>query len=455
MNETSSAGPAGLRTVAIVGRPNVGKSAIFNRLAGRRIAIVHEEAGVTRDRLVAEARWDDRAFTLVDTGGIGMIDRARTEDAIVEGTRRQVDVAIADAALVLMVVDVQAGLLPLDAEVARLLREHGRPVLVAANKSDHPHFDGDAAEFARFGYPVFPVSASHNRGFDDLMAEALRRLPPGAPEAGAANPLVVTVAGRPNAGKSSYINRLLHSDRLIVSPVPGTTRDSVEVPFAIGEGPEARHYLLIDTAGMRPARKVDTAVEKFSLIRVAEAVRRADICVLMLDAAEGPSRQDKKIADLVLEHRKGCLVLVNKWDLAQGISPKDYEEAFRREVPFLNFAPLQFVSARTGHGIQRSIAAVDLVAAQISTTFTTGLLNRMLQETFERKSPPSVRGRRLKLYYATQTGTRPLRLRLFVNDPDLRVPSYSAFIERRLRETFGLEGAPLNLQFVARKRPGE
>ncbi len=440
------------RTIAIVGRPNVGKSAIFNRLLRRRLAIVHDEPGVTRDRIVAEANWGDDRYTLIDTGGIGLMDRAREGDEIAAAARVQVEAALDDAAAVILVVDTQAGTAPLDQEVARLLRARARPVLVAANKADHPQHDDAADEFARLGFPVFPVSALHNRGFEDLMEAVLKHLPPPAPTELTRPPLVVTVAGRPNAGKSSYINRMLSRERLVVSSIPGTTRDSIEVPFTVGSGPQARRYMLVDTAGMRPAGRVDTAVEKFSLIRVEESIRRSDVVVLLFDALQGPTRQDKRIADLVMESRRGCIVAINKWDLAGKMKQDEYREAVRRELPFLNFAPLHFISAKTGEGVAGTIESFDRVAAQISMTFTTGVLNRVLRDLFEKKTAPSIKGRRLKLYYATQVGTRPLRLKMFVNDPDLVLPAYRKYLENRLRAKFGLEGAPLVFLFTARER---
>jgi GTP-binding protein len=308
---------------------------------------------------------------------------------------------------------------------------------------------------------VFPVSALHSRGFDDLMDAVLPHLPPAGEAAAAAPPLVVTIAGRPNAGKSSFVNRLLQRDRVVVSSVPGTTRDSIEIPFSIGVGPQARNYVLIDTAGMRASRRIDSAVEKFSLIRVEEAIARSDLVVLTIDAIEGPSRQDKRIAELILSGHKGCLLVVNKWDLIaarrpSGMSPtrqmEEYRAAVRREVPFLDFAPMCFISAKTGQGVGRTIEAFDHVASQISMAFTTGVLNRALQDAVTRQSPPALGGRRLKLYYAAQTGIRPVRLKMFVNSPDLVAPTYRRYLERRLREKFGLDGAPVVFHFVPRRR---
>ncbi len=437
------------RAVALVGRPSVGKSALFNRLLGRRLAIVHEEWGVTRDRLADEAEWENQRFTLIDTGGIGVMDRATSDDELAEGARRQVEAAIEEASVIILVTDVRAGLHPLDIEVARLLRQRGRIVRVAANKADDPEHDANAVEFTELGFPVFAVSALHGRGLSELMADVLEQLPPPADETTADHPLRIAVVGRPNVGKSSFINRLLGSERVIVSNQPGTTRDSVAVPFAIGEDTQARHYVWVDTAGMRPRSKVRESVEFFSLVRVENAIREADVVAHVLDAAEGPSRQDRHIAGLIREHGRGALLIVNKWDLAAGTTTeREYEDALRREMPFLDYAPVVFVSARTGRGMKRAIAAVDRVGAQVSVHLSTGLLNRVIHREVERIQPPAVQGRRLKVYYVVQTGVKPLRIRLFVNEPRARTPAYEAYLVRALRCAFGLEGAPVFLEFV-------
>lgn len=443
----SSAAPR--RAVALVGRPNVGKSALFNRLLGRRVAIVHEQWGVTRDRLCGEAEWEGERFEVIDTGGIGVMDRAAAADEIAEGARRQVDVAIEEAAAVIQVADVRAGVHPLDVEVARLLRARGRPVFLAVNKCDDPAHDDDADAFAELGFPYYPVSALQGRGLDELMAAVLPALPPPTPNPTVAQPIRVAVVGRPNAGKSSFINRLLGSDRVIVSEIPGTTRDSVAVPFTIGAGEQARHYVLVDTAGVRPRAKVRDAVEHFSLSRVEQAIREADVAVHVIDATEGPTRQDRHIAGLLRDLAPGAVLLVNKWDLAGSVTPRAYTEALRRELPFLDYVPIVFASARTGRNVRESIATIDRVAAQVSAKLSTGLLNRVLHRAVERIQPPAVQGRRLKLYYATQTGARPLRIRLFVNDPRVRTPAYEQYLIRELRAAFGLEGAPVRLEFRA------
>ena len=434
------------RVVAIVGRPNVGKSALFNRIAGLRLAIVHEEVGVTRDRIAREVVWRDQRFELIDTGGIGLIDKAKTEDSIERGTRSQVDVAIQDAAVVILVTDITCGVVPLDQEVAKLLRTSGKKVFVAANKADQERHDSGLLEFERLGFPVLSVSALHGRGVDTLMQFVLANLPPSERhvEKGA---LRVAVVGRPNVGKSSYINKLLGSERVIVSEVPGTTRDSIEIPFTIGAGNSARHYTLIDTAGMRKVGKVHGSVERFSLFRAEQSIEHADVVVLMLDAEQGPTVQDKKIAAKILEEKKGCVLIVNKWDLSQGIPPKEYETALRKVMFFLDFAPMLFVSTKSGLNIRKSVDVIDEVASQIRSTLTTGLLNRVMRDAFDHVQPPRVEGKRLRYYYCTQTGTQPIRVRFFVNETTRLTPAYRSYLTSALRRAFGLVGAPVILDF--------
>jgi GTP-binding protein len=339
----------------------------------------------------------------------------------------------------------------MDEHVARRLHASGRRTVIAANKADHAGRDGQAAEFERFGFPVFPVSALHDRGFDELMQAVLCGLPP-APPAEAVSALKVTIVGRPNVGKSSFVNRVLRSDRVIVSPVPGTTRDSIDIPFSIGAGALARHYILTDTAGIRPVQKVGTSVETFSVMRAEQSIERADVVVLVLDAVQGPTAQDKKIASLILEHERGCVLVVNKWDLAEGTTQTKYAPALYRAVPFMRHCPVVFVSAKTGYNIRGSVEAVDNVASQTRATLPTGVLNRAILDAAARVSPPSVSGRWLKIFYATQVGTAPVRVRMFVNDPKLVSPAYRDYLIRCLREKFGLEGAPVRLLFMARPR---
>ncbi len=437
------------RVVAIVGRPNVGKSALFNRLVRRRLAIVHSEEGVTRDRLMARAEWLGQRFQVVDTGGLALMDRAKSTDEILLATGEQVRAAIEDSAVVILVVDLKAGLQPVDLEVAQLLRKADRPVVVAANKADLPEWDEKTGEFARLGFPVFPVSASHDRGTEALVEAVLPHLPP---ESGEAEParLKVAVVGRPNVGKSSYINRLTGRQRVIVSDVPGTTRDMIDVPFTLkaADGSE-RHYTLVDTAGMRRQGRVHESVEKFSLFRAEQCIEEADIVVLMMEAEAGPTSQEKKVAALIRDNHKACVVLVNKWDQARGSDVKEsaYEESMRKELFFLGDIPVLFVSALTGYQIRRSFEVIDIVASRLQLKLPTGVLNRVIRDAFAKSQPPFSRGKQLKFYYATQTGQNPPRVTLFVNNPVLSTQTHQSYLTARLRAAFDLAGVPLVMNY--------
>jgi len=444
------------RVVAIVGRPNVGKSALFNRVARQRVAIVHDEPGVTRDRLAREVEHDGQRFLLVDTGGIAPVRAASAQSTIESGTRSQVDAALGDAASVVLTVDAMHGLHPMDAEVAHLVRQSGLPCVCAANKCDLEQHEARVHEFNALGFKVFPVSAEHDRGMGPLLDEVLGTLPPTLPEPTIAKPLRVAVVGRPNAGKSAYINRLLNSERVIVSEIPGTTRDSVEIPFTIGRGEQARHYTLIDTAGMRHVHKIDSSVERFSHFRAEKTVATADICLLVMDATVGPTVQDKHIAALIQEHKKGCVIIVNKWDLAiaQNLTQTQYEPSLRREVQFMNHCPVVFVSAKDGYNVRRSVEVVDRVAGNVNAKLPTGLLNRVLETAASRIAPTSGHGKQFRFYYAVQTGAAPVSLRLYCNDPRIPKKQYTDYLIRSLRENFELEGAPVQIFYRARSRPG-
>jgi GTP-binding protein len=428
----------------------VGKSALFNRILGRRLAIVHEERGVTRDRLIARAAWNDKSFELVDTGGLSEFNRTVTPNPIEAETRHQSEAALSDASVVILVADAEAGVVPLDEEVARLLHRRGIRAVVAANKCDTPERDPLASHFERLGFPVYGVSALHNRGIADLMDDVCAPLP-ASPTAAGPEPLKVTIVGRPNVGKSSFINRLIRQQRVIVSDIPGTTRDSIDVPFVIGSGPTARHYLLTDTAGMRRLGKVDTAVERFSVFRAERSIQRADVVVLMVDASQGPTAQDKTIASAVIAEQKGCVVVVNKWDLMGHSTQRRYREALAQEVPFLKWVPVVFVSAKDGFNIRQCLETIDLVATNVQTRLPTGLLNRTIMDAFQRVQPPILTGKRFKIYYATQMGEKPIRLGLFVNDPKRLTDTYREYLIHALRRQFGLEGAPI--EFILKERP--
>ncbi len=444
-----------MNVVSLVGRPNTGKSALFNRIAKKRVAIVFDQPGVTRDRVTREVEILGRKVLLVDTGGIAFDTRV-TGDPLDGETRRQAALAVEDSAVCVIVVDAREGLVPLDSEVIARVRDSGVKCLIAANKCDLPADDDRALEFERFGIPVLPISAEHGRGIDELLDACVRGLPEGGTEADAAAPLRVAIVGRPNVGKSSYVNRLLNAPRVIVSEVAGTTRDAVEVPFVIGSGPDARHYLLVDTAGLKPHTKMSkTSIDNFSLFRSERAIEEADVVVLILDPTLGPTMQDKRIAGKILDAHKACVVMMNKWDLAdaQGVSnEREAAEAVRRMMPFLAFAPIVFCSNASGYNIRRTVDAIDRVAANASMKLPTGILNRTIEIAAKKTLSPMVRGKRLKVYYALQVSTRPQTLRLFVNDPTLVTPAYLAYLERNIRARFGLEGAPLRLFLKARTR---
>jgi GTP-binding protein len=476
--------------IAIVGRPNVGKSALFNRIAGRRIAIVHDQPGVTRDRVTAEMEWRGRPYTLMDTGGIGLLRREKSADVILKAAFDQVQLAIEAAHVIILVVNVQEGVVPLDREVAVRLRGCGKPVLVAVNKVDTSQAEPGVAEFAELGFEkLFPVSAIHGEGIDSLMTTAATYLPAysgadwgvaGRDENEGPMPdasFKLAIVGRPNVGKSSIINALTQSERVIVSPIPGTTRDSVDVPFEVETEGVRQKYTLIDTAGLRKSRRVDDSVEFFSVQRSEDSIRRCDLAVLVLDAEEGILEQDKKIADLIVYARKACIVVVNKWDLAEEEVRKAREqEVARREQQtkrgdrekrlttlgefgewvqerlfFLDYAPVLFTSAKSGFNLDRLLEAVRYVAAQLQQKIPTSLLNRTLNDAIERRQPVSAQGHRLKFFYATQVRQAPPTFLLFVNRDELFSPSYQKHLSDEMRSAFGYEGCPLVL--VPKPRP--
>ncbi|MBI1842781.1 MAG: ribosome biogenesis GTPase Der [Verrucomicrobia bacterium] len=468
--------------IAIVGRPNVGKSALFNRIAGRRIAIVHDQPGVTRDRVTAEVEYRGRPFTLIDTGGIGLLRRESSEDVIVKAAVEQVEIAMGAADVILMVVNVQEGVAPLDGEVASRLRRSGKPVIVLANKSDHAGVEPAAAEFSALGFDlVFPVSAIHGRGIDSVMEAAFKLMPPFIPEEAKPEgepPLKLAIVGRPNVGKSSIINALTRSERVIVSPIPGTTRDAVDVPFEVDTEGVRQRYILIDTAGMRKNRRVDNTVEFFSVKRSEDSIERSDISVLVLDAESGILEQDKKIADKIVESSKACIVIINKWDLMNDVVRKAREEEVDRRVKkdrrertagapltmlaefgtwvqeklfFLDYAPVIFTSARTGFNLDRLLEAVRYVAAQLKQTVPTAILNRTLHDAIERRQPVSGDGHFLKFFYATQVRTKPPTFLLFVNRKESFSPAYRKYLCDQMRRAFGYEGCPIAL--VPKPRP--
>jgi len=484
--------------IAIVGRPNVGKSALFNRIIKKRIAIVHDQPGVTRDRVTAEAEWGGKSFTLVDTGGIGLLRREKSDDVIIKATVEQVEIAIEAASAIILVVNVQEGVVPLDREVAERLRRSGKTILVAVNKVDTFRTEKDADEFAQLGFDkIFPVSAIHGEGIHNLMDAAVALLPQPSSELGGTGfqpvespetdrqdscptktePLKLAIVGRPNVGKSSIINALTQSSRVIVTPIPGTTRDAIDVPFEVEADGIRQQYILIDTAGIRKARRVDDSIEYFSVKRSEYSIVRSDITVLVIDAEAGITEQDKKIADVIVENRKACIVVVNKWDLFKAEVLKAREEEIgrrnrkertegqakelttlgefaewvQRKLFFLDYAPVIFTSAKSGFHLDRLLEAVRYVAAQLQQKIPTSILNRTIHDAVERRQPVSAMGHRLKFFYATQVRQAPPTFLLFVNRDELFSEQYKKHLATELRTAFGYEGCPIVL--VPKARP--
>lgn len=455
-------------TVAIVGRPNVGKSAIFNRLAKRKIAIVHDQPGVTRDRIAAPCQVTEQPCTLVDTGGIG----ASLDDGFAAQVSLEADIALETADLILFVVDAQEGLTTIDQALAEKLRKAKAPVELLINKVDHEKHANAYTEFGRLGLgPGLGTSAEHGRGFRELAALIDRHLAPLAEAARAADPesddaapghgIRLAIVGKPNAGKSSLVNAILHDNRTIVSEIAGTTRDAVDLPCEFKGQP----FTLIDTAGLRPRSKRDESVEVFSAMRSERAIRRSDLCVLVIDLASGVSAQDRKIAQLILKEKKPCLIVLNKFDLFHPGTPprerrREAEEQVRRELFFLHYAPFVSVSARDGTAVDSVLHEVLSIRKSAQGVPTTGELNRMLGQAFEKKPPPAVgKGtKRLKLYYATTAvneryPTIPVpTFVLFVNDKTLSNASYEQYLANRLREAHPAPGIPIVFSIRSRRR---
>lgn len=467
-------GQARMPSVAIIGRPNVGKSALFNRLVGRKIAIVHDQPGITRDRISAICSRGEQPFTLWDTGGIF---GAGEKDLSVQ-VHQTAEQALQASDLLLFVVDAKDGLSPIDQDLARTLRRSRKPIVVVVNKIDDDKHESLAAEFDSLGFDkIVSISAEHNRGISDLLGEIDQLLPSPAQsvaqpspvrrsfsEGGTLNPQPISIAiiGRPNVGKSSLINAIVQSERAIVSELPGTTRDSVDI-FYEGDG---RQFLFIDTAGMRRRGKHSSSVEVFSVMRAERSVRRADLCVLIVDLTSGVTAQDKRIAGLIQEAHKAALVVLNKWDL---VKPKRGERQKIRELAdetrerifFLDYAPVLIASARTGENVDRLFEMIGKIERASATRIGTGVLNRLMRAAFAANPPPMVKGRRLKLFYAAQAAGRqdrsakerirggehlqPAEFVLFVNDPRLLSQSYARYLEARIRDAQPYDGVPIIL----------
>lgn len=435
-----------MAVVAIVGLPNVGKSTLFNRLAGRRIAIVDDVPGVTRDRLYADVTWRGRSLTVIDSGGVV----PDGEGELVQEVNRQVALATAEADVVVLVVDGRRGLAAGERQLADRLRRTGKPVVVAVNKVDEAPAAVAVAEFYALGFAdVVPISAAHGRGTGDLLDRVLELLPPAAAEEGepaAEDAARIAIVGRPNVGKSSLLNRLVGEERVIVSAMPGTTRDAVDVRAATPIGP----VVFIDTAGMRRRSRIGDQVEYFSVVRAQRAIERSHVAVLVMDATELVTDQDKRVAAAIDEGGKACVLVVNKWDLVSDrADPDEAREVVRAALPLVAHADVVCLSARTGEGIEALWPAVRRALAHFRLQVQTAVLNRIIQDAVGERQPPSVGTRRLRIRYATQVRAEPPTFLIFVNDPELVVPHYRRYLENRLRGALDLAGTPVRLIFRA------
>ena len=428
--------------VAIVGRPNVGKSLLFNKLTGRRTSIVEDTPGVTRDRIYGDCEWCGRTFSLVDTGGI----EPGTENDMLKFMRRQAEIGIELADAIIMVADVRSGVTAADQDVAAMLRKSGKPVALAVNKCDSTGLvNPDVFEFYALSIgDLFETSAVHGHGTGDLLDWVIANIPEEPEQEEESDVIRVAIVGKPNVGKSSLLNRILGEERVIVSNVAGTTRDAIDSYFENDTG----KYCFIDTAGMRRKSKVDDAIEKYSNMRSISAIERADVCLILIDAADGVTEQDTKIAGLVHEAGKAAVIVVNKWDAVENKETntmRDMEAKIRQDLSYMLYAPVVFLSALTGQRVDRLFDIIQEVHRQNTSRITTGALNSVLADATARVQPPTDKGRRLKIYYMTQASTKPPHFVIFCNDARLFHFSYQRYLENQIREVFGLQGTPIRI----------
>ena len=431
--------------VAVVGRPNVGKSTFFNKIVGRRIAIVEDTPGVTRDRIYGDAQWLTHEFTLIDTGGIEPLK----DDIISAQMRRQAELAIETADVILFLVDGREGITAADEDVAELLRRSKKPVILVVNKVDSTKFEDSVYDFYSLGIgETFTISAEQGLGLGDLLDEVVKHFDQTAGDE-QEDTTKIAVVGRPNVGKSSLVNALLGQERTIVSDIPGTTRDAIDSPFTFN----GENYILIDTAGIRRKRAIeDESIERYSVIRSLAAVRRADVVLIVIDAAEGMSEQDVRIAGYVHEEGKASVLIVNKWDKIEKDTHTmhEFEKKLASDLAFMDYVPMLFISAKTGQRVYKVLETAKLAYAQNCTRVKTGTLNDVVAEAVSANEPPSDKGRRLKIYYATQANIKPPTFVLFVNDPEIMHFSYKRYLENFFRKSFGLTATPLRT--LVRKR---
>ena len=436
-----------LPVVAIVGRPNVGKSSLFNVIMRKRISIVHEESGVTRDRVSMPTQYADKPFLLIDTGGLGVLSKQKKKVEMFDGLiRDQLQVSVEDADLVIVVTDITAGVTPMDMEVCKYLRSKDKKMILACNKSDTPDHDDRYGVFEKLGCEtVVPISCFHKRNIYNLLDEAVKHIPQVEVDTEEDPGLKIAVAGRPNAGKSSIINRMLGHERVIVSDVAGTTRDAVDIPFKYkNEEGEDSNGILIDTAGVKQRKKVDNMVDMFSMMRTDEAIERASVVFFVLDASVGVTANDKKICSMITKAGRPCIVLANKWDLVKG-KKSDLLEKLRYDLPFLSYAPFLIVSAEDGTAFDEILPLALNISEQARIQIPTALLNQVLHDMTARTPPPSTGKGFFKVYYGTMIENPPAKFLIFCNRKSYLQKSYISFMEKNIRKAFGLEGVPIEI----------
>lgn len=433
--------------LCIVGRPNVGKSTLFNRIVGKKIAITEDEPGVTRDRIYAEGEWLGNYFTVIDTGGL----EPEKEDTMMSNIKKQAQIAIETADVILFVTDGSEGLTSTDREIASILRRSGNDVILAANKIDNPNRETDVYDFYElgFGEPMI-ISSEQGLGIGDLLDEIVEHFPNEKIDSDEDDTIKVTLIGKPNVGKSSLINNILGEERVIVTDIAGTTRDAIDSHFQYNDN----KYIFIDTAGLRRKRSIDENVERYSVIRTLTAVDRSDVCILVIDALEGITEQDTKIAGYAHDNGKAMIIAVNKWDLVEkeNLTYREFEKNIRETLSFMLYAPIVFISALTGQRVPKLMDLLNLVNNNYNLRISTGVLNDIINQAVLMNQPPSEKGRRCKIYYGTQTSVRPPTFVIFINDKELMHFSYERYLENQIRSHFGFSGTPIKLEFRQKGR---
>jgi GTP-binding protein len=435
--------------VAVVGRPNVGKSTFFNYIAGKRISIVEDTPGVTRDRIYTDVEWRNKTFTLIDTGGI----EPYTEDKIMQQMKRQAELAIDTADVIIFMVDAKDGMTASDKEVGSMLRKANKPIILTVNKVDRVgEPPPDVYEFYNLGLgDMITISSVHGLGMGDLLDAVFEHFPEDTGEEYGEDVIKVAVIGKPNAGKSSLINKILGEERVIVSDIPGTTRDAIDTYFEKDD----QKYVFIDTAGIRRKSKISENIEKYSIIRSWTAVERADVCIIIIDAQDGVTEQDTKIAGYAHDNGKASIIVINKWDLVEKTTGtlEEYRKTVMEKLGFMTYAPVLFISAKTGQRVTKLFELINFVANQAALRISTGMLNDLVNEAIAMVQPPSDKGKRLKIYYMTQAGVKPPTFVIFINDKELMHYSYERYLENQLRKSFGFEGTPI--KFLLREKTKE